>query len=140
MAPTTRNRVASEAIRTAYSNIFGISLDSYLESRIHRVLTYNEINLPLDFIMLSEAEIPELRATKSDEDSTELKLTATETRRLIHLSAWAKAQPSPDLDMWFTVTNESFGQFLSSAFLFFPSLSLLHASVSRVVGHHHSPY
>ena len=115
MAPTTRNRVASEAIRTAYSNIFGISLDSYLESRIHRVLTYNEINLPLDFIMLSEAEIPELRATKSDEDSTELKLTATETRRLIHLRAWAKAQPSPNLDMWFTVTNESFGQFLSDA-------------------------
>ena len=70
MAPTTRNRVASEAIRTAYSNIFGISLDSYLESRIHRILTYNEINLPLDFIMLSEAEIPEFRATKSDEDCT----------------------------------------------------------------------
>ena len=115
MAPTTRNRVASEALRTAHTNIFSVALDSYLESRIHRVLTYNEINLPLNFMMLSETEIAELRATKFDEDCTELKLTATETRRLIHLRAWAKAQPSPNLDMWFTVTNESFGQFLSDA-------------------------
>ena len=115
MAPATRSRVLSDAIKTAIMNVFVYSPEEYQTSRYSRILEYNEISQPFDLMMLSESQIFDLSAPKSSEDTTEIKLSPTEARRLIHLRAWAKAQPSPNTDMWFTVTNESFGAFLSDA-------------------------